>query len=47
VSASNFALPLDAPLRLLVYLHAVAQNKVIVRKLGQRFEHILVDEYQA
>ena len=31
---------------LLVYLHALAQNEVIGRKLGQRFEHILVDEYQ-
>jgi DNA helicase II / ATP-dependent DNA helicase PcrA len=31
---------------LLVYLHALAQNEVIGRTLGQRFEHILVDEYQ-
>jgi DNA helicase II / ATP-dependent DNA helicase PcrA len=31
---------------LLVYLHALAQNEVIGRTLGQRFDHILVDEYQ-
>jgi DNA helicase-2/ATP-dependent DNA helicase PcrA len=31
---------------LLVYSHALARNELIGRKLGQRFDHILVDEYQ-